>query len=340
MLITTEIRRHIKRHDTFAAWAMPGENEMHSLGEGQRFVINQFGETSDYNNYIEWSAQGDERTRQGASLQQGCSPARSTTKAQYLKGVRAVIKQLKTNGGKTVISRVISGSTRRLNVPGLAEEYLSGLPNTFRFLYNHPITGLWIVASPELLMYLDKTTGYLGTGALAGTRRRTLHDEPWDDKNLREHQVVRDYILTALRVLDLHPQAEPTGALPFGSIEHLATPINATINDQVTFYDILDRLSPTPALCGYPREKALQIIRNIELHNRCCYGGYIALETPKHILACVNLRCINIVDGRYNIFVGGGIMPDSDPLTEWRETCDKASRLTDIIYRMKHGQAR
>ena len=45
----------------------------------------------------------------------------------------------------------------------------------------------------------------------------------------------------------------------------------------------------------------------------------------------VNLRCMQVLKNRFALYVGGGILPDSDPEKEWLETEMKAKTLSDVI---------
>lgn len=264
----------------------------------------------------------------------------STSKEEYYTGCKTEIDSLRHQGGKTVYSRVIAGRSER-PVAEATSELFKRLPDTFRFIARTPDGQLWIGASPELLLDNRPAEGILFTCALAGTRScRVDSTQQWDNKNIAEHRMVVDFILSALESMDLVPAAGVTGTRVYGRAVHLHTPIQARSTS--AWRSLLDRLSPTPALAGYPRAHALERIKSIEHHRRGYYGGYVAVELPDgRTVAYVNLRSMRVktIDDsgfEYNIFVGGGLTADSDPTTEWNETSLKAGLLLDIVnYRVK-----
>lgn len=255
----------------------------------------------------------------------------ATPRDLYLERVAALIEKLKGRGmAKTVISRVIAGRTPGLDVIDAAERLWNAFPATFGFLYYTPATGCWLGASPEKLLVTFEPDHFT-THALAGTVG--VEDE-WDVKNYQEHQMVADYIADKLRDMNVKFSDGGMKSLRFGNIKHLSTHFNGRFtNPSVQAVELLDRLSPTPALAGWPCKEAIDDINDIEDHNRGCYGGYLTVNTGRASYSYVNLRCaaIDPVTGRWAVFAGGGITPKSDPATEWRETEAKAAVILEIL---------
>ncbi|MDE6802253.1 MAG: chorismate-binding protein, partial [Muribaculaceae bacterium] len=167
-------------------------------------------------------------------------------------------------------------------------------PETLRYIYFTPETGCWMAATPELLLNYNREGGFSHTMALAGTRKRTYSDDldNWDEKNQYEHNIVADVILDSLEHLGVKSIEERENMIKTGSVEHLCHDIRFKA-EGVSAEKILDTLSPTPALGGFPREIALQFLDYYELHPRRCYGGYVVID-DKDLLAYVNLRCANV----------------------------------------------
>ncbi len=258
---------------------------------------------------------------------------KSTSRDEYLRSLSAVIDSLRRGDGrKVVISRIKVVETRDLDKVALADAVFSEFRRAFCFFYYHPSLGLWLGASPELLLGRDGC-GILHTMALAGTRPAGTC-APWDRKNIEEHRAVTDFIVEKLRSCELQPEVGECATLPYGkAIEHLCTKVSARASDSSSFKRVLEALHPTPALCGYPVGFALEAIGRAEAHCRSCYGGYISVGDA----AYVNLRCARIYsDGSCCLFAGGGIMPDSDPDDEWAETERKASSLLSIIRKCQY----
>jgi len=82
----------------------------------------------------------------------------------------------------------------------------------------------------------------------------------------------------------------------------------------------LVEIHPTPAVCGFPKEKALDLIFDIEKHNREYYSGFMGtvnVENATNLF--VNLRCMKILPEKLALFTGGGITGDSIPEKEWEQ---------------------
>lgn len=257
----------------------------------------------------------------------------ATDKNDYLQKVSSLIAKLKCRGGKTVISRTTIGSAAGVDWCKVAEQYFEKFGNAFAYLYYMPETGAWLGASPELLLSHDKSSNQVSTMSLAGTRPASVHEQPWDDKNIKEQQLVTDFIVNTLKSNGLCVNVGEVATLNYGTIEHLCTRISATMPNDLTFLDLANKLSPTPALAGYPREDALAEIAQIERHDRRCYGGYIYINDAARAEAFVNLRCVSFDNDRWCIYTGGGITADSNPTSEWLETEAKASALLSLITR-------
>ena len=100
-------------------------------------------------------------------------------------------------------------------------------------------------------------------------------------------------------------------------------------------YDIvrlLSRFSPTPALGGYPRGMAMEMIRSREKGRRGAYGGYFGyVDAEGAFRMYVNLRSARIFPEAVRFYAGGGITRHSDPDAEWMETIRKMQTLLGIM---------
>lgn len=260
------------------------------------------------------------------------TPVQQITRDEYLAAVSRVIESCRQRQGKTVFSRAISSTMADGTTAGtIFDDLCREFPQTFRFIFHTPETGLWLGATPELLLDHDAATRRCRVMSLAGTRPRTESDTPWDDKNLRENRFVTDFITDTFRALGADATTGPQQTLRYGrNIEHICHMIEATLPQGITAAELIDRLNPTPALCGTPREAAIADITANELHDRGCYGGAVGLVTtgPLRLHLFVTLRCCHISGRTIRAFAGGGITPDSDPAIEWRESSAKASFFT------------
>lgn len=266
----------------------------------------------------------------------------STPRAAYLSSIRRIRKLLRKEGNaKAVISRVQAVSSS-VSPTELAERYLPLEPGNFGYLCYTPEHGIWLGSTPEVLgeslsvPATDRRSErrIFHTMALAGTR---WTDEPWSEKNLAEHDYVVSYIRNILTEVSPEVTVHPTSTLGTNGVEHLCTTFDAELTD-IPPMEILDRLNPTPAVCGYPKEMALHLIDVYESHKRGCYAGMVGIcDSPDDIHAYVNLRCAHAASRRghddwvYNIFAGGGILPTSDEQEEWEELDRKTAVLRSLL---------
>ncbi len=195
-------------------------------------------------------------------------------------------------------------------------------PRAMVMLFSTPLTGTWLVASPEIL--LDYQPPYLCTMALAGTMPHSEGLPTWSEKNQREQHVVEQYIADTLAPLADRIIKDGPRTVQAGNLLHLRTDFRFVPREDVSLGPLLHNLHPTPAVCGLPKAEALDFIRHNESSARRYYTGFagpLALNGETHLY--VTLRCMEIADGKAILHAGGGIMPDSVLADEWRETCHK-----------------
>lgn len=228
---------------------------------------------------------------------------------------------------KLVLSRIKAVSCEK-NPVQLFEELNQLYPATFNYLLSSADTGVWLGATPELL--LSKTADVINTVALAGTKPNDGFSE-WTKKEREEQQMVTDYITEIFRKNHLNKiDVSSPFTIKAGPVEHLKTEIEATIQPDQNVWQLLSELHPTPATCGLPKGKALRKIREIENRPRSFYTGYVLIKSKNDFVSYVNLRCMQLEKNRAYLHVGGGITASSKPENEWMETERKAMTLEKV----------
>lgn len=255
----------------------------------------------------------------------------STDYNSYCSQVTTLTDSLAKTQGKVVLSKVVCGTHNITDFSDVANKYFSAYNNSFRYIYYTAETGCWIGASPEVLLKYSDKSHTLETMSLAGTRLVTNESQEWDNKNIEEHNYVTKFICDTLTELGLQHDVSPLENLQFGTIEHLCNHIIIHVHNSINNMMIVNALSPTPALSGYPVDEAISCINSLENHSRHCYGGHITLETPTQFLSHVNLRCAHFDAQNFCIYSGGGITKDSNPSDEWIETENKIKILKQIF---------
>ncbi len=214
---------------------------------------------------------------------------------------------------KVVLARVLERPA-----PESAWAVFRALPPAARSYFLR-FDGALFGATPELL--LRWRDGVIEIDALAGS---AAPGAPFGEKELREHAcVVRD-VERALEGLALERPAQPlVMELPY--LRHLHTPVRARARDCAP---VLQRLFPTSAVAGSPREKALAFIADHEGFTRGFYAGAVGRVDVGEIDLAVALRCAHVRDGVVRVFAGAGIVAGSDPQAEWDET---ARKMTPVL---------
>lgn len=204
-------------------------------------------------------------------------------------------------------------------------------PNTFCYVFSHPKVGKWAAATPERL--LEVTSNEVKTMSLAGTKKAKKF-VIWTKKEKEEQQIVTEYIENQLSTIFTDVKVGNTQTIKAGRLAHLCTEISCSFSEEININKVINLLHPTPAVCGFPTEKAKKFIIENENYYRDFYTGYCGLinfsENKKADLF-VNLRCMQISENQINIYVGAGITADSNPEKEWQETQNKAQTMLQII---------
>lgn len=258
-------------------------------------------------------------------------PPDSTPRDQYDETIADAIELIRGKVvDKIVISRVIVGNGK-VDPEVTFNKLIQNYRNAFVFCFYTPLTGLWIGASPERL--ISYHTGNVKTMALAGTLP-VDSDRPWDNKNLNEHNIVKEFILSAFREKGLDTKAGPTITVDAGPVKHLKTEISGVFRDRKSssVLKLAEELSPTPALSGFPQHKTVELIRQLENHTRGYYGGFIGFtDIEGECDLFVNLRSMLLTQDRFCLFSGSGIMESSTSEEEWTETEMKAQTLLNNL---------
>ena len=245
-------------------------------------------------------------------------PEHSTGSEDYRREVEGIVSDIDNIPGRKVVACRVEIRNRPLDLAATFFDFCRKFPETMVFCFSSKVTGCWIGASPELLLKCHG--GNLETMSLAGTRKAAGR-EVWDKKNDEEQLIVTEYIVKILQKHGLTPEIGERFTKITGEIEHLCTPISALKTQNLHLYDLLKDLSPTPALCGNPKEFALHEIKKYENFDRGCYGGFCGpFHSEEDFSLNVVLRCASYQENRYNVYVGGGITNRSEFSEEWKET--------------------
>lgn len=249
-------------------------------------------------------------------------PKSSGSKESHRLEVEKIREEIFNGNLKKCVAARCEVGTGRINIHDTFFSLCEAYPEAYIFLFHTSASGTWLGASPELLLARKGTS--IRSMALAGTRPANSN-EAWSEKNIAEHRIVIDFLSSQFKDSGIITEVEKTQTVNAGPVEHLRTLVNGLLKSEFRPEEILRKLSPTPALSGSPKEKAIRLISEYEEFSRGFYGGFCGWTSCEESYEYyVNLRSVRIEPERYCIFAGGGIMQDSDPESEWEETEHKA----------------
>lgn len=229
--------------------------------------------------------------------------------------------------GKAILSRIKVVDFKDGDNKLLFHQLLEAYPNTFCYTFKSPLLGTWIGATPEILV--DISSGNGKTMSLAGTKPTTDQSD-WGQKELQEQQMVTDFISKQLENSTSEKLVSERQELVAGPVKHLVHYFDFKIEPDQQ-WNLIQKLHPTPAVSGFPRDKALTCISNFEPHERELYAGIIGFKSTERTQLYVNLRSARIDATKIYLFVGGGLTQKSVPQDEWLETENKSKTIAKFL---------
>ncbi|MCR4337640.1 MAG: isochorismate synthase [Candidatus Omnitrophica bacterium] len=200
----------------------------------------------------------------------------------------------------------------------------------FHFLFQKE-GATFLGASPERLYRREKDN--LFTEAIAGTRPRG--ETPQQDKqlienlkkaqkDLYEQKLVADMIQQNLQECCTKIEKEKLASvLSLQTGHHLISRFEGRLKQNTHDQELLRRLHPTPAVAGWPKSQALEIIRSMEPFSRGWYAGPIGYLGQESSEFAVAIRSGLLYKNELYLYAGAGIVPGSDPQGEWDEVEQK-----------------
>src|SRR5260370_312868 len=114
----------------------------------------------------------------------------------------------------------------------------------------------------------------------------------------------------------------------YSHVMHLVSHVIGRLRAGVDAFDVLRACFPAGTVSGAPKIRAMEIIDEIEPTRRGPYAGAVGyVAYSGNLDSCITIRTIVCHGDRASVQVGAGIVADSDPKTEWLETCSKARGL-------------
>lgn len=206
-------------------------------------------------------------------------------------------------------------------------------------------------ASPETLVRVEEGKVFLRP--IAGTRRRgrtPQEDEELaqemisDPKEIAEHVMLIDLARNDIgRVAQTGTVRVPEQMFveKYSHVMHITSNVEGIVRDDKGPWDVLRATFPAGTLSGAPKVRAMQIIRELEKRPRGPYGGAIGYVTRgKDLDLAIGIRTVVMQNDRFEVSAGAGIVFDSEPHLECKETRNKARAALSAIHaaRTRHTQ--
>ena len=196
-------------------------------------------------------------------------------------------------------------------------------------------------ASPESLVQTNGRN--VVTNPIAGTRRRGKseaedkvleNDLLQDKKELTEHEMLVELSKRDLeKVCELQSIHIPVlkDVVKYEHVMHIVSEVHGTLREDKSSFDALIACLPAGTVSGLPKERAMQIINELETEKRGVYAGGIGYISFNHdINLAIAIRSLIVKDGKAYLQTGAGIIDESIPEKEYEETLQKAKSLTNI----------
>lgn len=221
--------------------------------------------------------------------------------------------------------------------------------NPSPYMYYLHMGDLSIVgSSPEILVRVEG--GQVSVRPIAGTRPRGRSVEEdrhlekellADEKELAEHIMLvdlgRNDVGRVCRFGTVRPR-ELKVIERYSHVMHIVSDVVGELSEGLTGYDALRAAFPAGTVSGAPKIRAMEIIEEMEPHQRGPYAGAIGyLSLSGNLDTCITIRTIIVRGGKAYVQAGAGIVADSDPAKEYEETLNKARALMKAIEMAEEG---
>lgn len=205
-------------------------------------------------------------------------------------------------------------------------------------------------SSPEMLVRVED--GRIETRPIAGTRPRgtdPAEDEQLslemlkDPKERAEHVMLVDLGRNDIGRVSTPGSVEVKQFMDiekYSHVMHLVSSVQGQLQPQYSGFDALKACFPAGTVSGAPKVRAMEIIEELESTRRGPYAGAIGyLGFNGNLDTAITIRTIVFHKGLAHVQAGAGIVADSQPELEYRETLNKAQALLQTLYQPDENKA-
>lgn len=216
-------------------------------------------------------------------------------------------------------------------------------PSPYMFCLDFPQGFALVGSSPEV--HVKCLDGRIDIRPIAGTRWRgetAEEDEALarellaDAKERAEHIMLVDLARNdvgrvaeygSVRVSDLMIIER------YSHVMHIVSNVDGRLRADKSAYDVMRATFPAGTVSGSPKVRAMEIINECEKSKRCAYAGAVGyFGFDGNLDSCIALRTCVVQGGKAYVQAGAGVVADSDPACEYRETVNKAAGMLKAIH--------
>jgi len=242
---------------------------------------------------------------------------------------------------QAVLSRRFSADVSNIEKINFYRALRSVNPSPYMF-YLHFGDIHVIGSSPEILS--KYAFDRIEVRPIAGTRKRgKTPDEELklekellaDEKEIAEHVMLVDLGRNDVGRVSKYGTVKVTDKMvieKYSHVMHIVSTVEGELDEGKTAFDVFSATFPAGTLTGAPKIRAMEIIEELEPVKRGIYGGSIGyFSFTGNMDMCIAIRTAVIKDNVIYIQSGAGIVYDSVPELEWKETENKASALKQAL---------
>lgn len=199
-----------------------------------------------------------------------------------------------------------------------------------------------IGASPELMVRVINGTAEVRPIAGTRTRGKTHEQDKMFERELLSDikERAEHIMLVDLGRNDLGKVCETAGVVVenlmhierYSHVMHIVSNVTGKLKKAIDCFDVFKATFPAGTVAGAPKVRAMQIIDDFERYKRGPYAGAVGLISFSGAMeTCISIRSIYYNKGRIIIQTGAGIVSDSKPDFEYKETLNKAKAMLEAI---------
>ena len=205
-----------------------------------------------------------------------------------------------------------------------------------------------VSSSPEILARLDHDE--VTVRPLAGTRRRGMDEREdlaleeellADPKEIAEHLMLIDLGRNDIGKVCQTGTVEVSEMMVverYAHVMHIASNVRGKLNEGLGAIDLLRATLPVGTLSGAPKVRAMEIIDELEPEKRGIFGGAVGyLSWNGNMDTAIAIRTAIVKDNKLYVQAGAGVVADSIPRLEWKETMNKARSIIQAAAMAESG---